>query len=136
MAEPKIAEEVAESEFERFALEMDLDTNTEKMSEDRLAAFTELRRVAVRALMRGSLVIDDGGQAVFTPQYDKDTKPLTFFASDGTVLSSMDKKKESEPVAKKYTAMGAITKTSAARFNAMDTRDLKVCQALYLLFLA
>lgn len=136
MVEPKIAEEVALAEFMKIAEAMDLDTDVEKMSEEAAGGFVELRRVLIRAIQRGSLVVDDKGQPVFTPQYDKNTEPLTFYAPDGAVFSSMDKKKQSEPVAKKYTAMGGMTKTSAARFNAMDARDLKICQALYLLFLS
>lgn len=136
MAEPKIAEEVAESEFERFALAMDLDTNVDKMSVDVATGFTELRRVVTRAMQRGSVVIDEKGQPVFTPQYDKDVTPVTFYESSGAALMSMDRKKDGEHVAKKFTAMGAMTKTSALRFSSMDMRDLKVCQAFYLLFLA
>lgn len=136
MAEEKIAEEVAESEFQRFLLAMDLDSDVEKMSEEVAGGFVALRRVVIRAMQRRSLVIDDNGQAVFTPQYDKDATPVTFYVSDGSVLSSMDKKKENEQVLKKFTAMGVMTKTNAVRFSTMDVRDLKICQALYLLFLA
>ena len=136
MLKEKIAEEVAEQEFERFAFAMDLDTNIEKMGEEAAGGFTALRRVVTRAMQRGSVVIDESGQAVFTPQYDKDTTPLTFYVSDGSVLTSMDKKKDSEHVMKKFMAMGVMTKTSAGRFSTMDVRDLKICQALYLLFLA
>lgn len=134
--EPRIAEEVADAEFEKFAAAMDLDTDTTKMVDEAATGFMVLRRTVTRALQRGSLVIDENGQPVFTPQYSKATDPITFHAPGGTMFSNMDKKKESEVVGKKFAAMGEMTRTSAAYFNAMDSRDLKICQALYLLFLS
>ncbi len=136
MAEPKIAEDVAEAEFERFALAMDLDTSVDKMSEEVAAQHSVLRRVVIRAMQRGSLVIDAAGQPLFTPQYDKDVTTITFYAPTGATLMSMDKRKENEPNARKYIAMGEMTKTNAGRFSGMDMRDLKICQAIYMLFLA
>jgi hypothetical protein len=129
------ATSVAEDEFARFASEMDLDLSVERMDAKELDEFKSLKRVVIRALELGRLIIDESGQPVYTPQVG-DKKPITFFEPDGAVLMSADKKKAGENVAKTYTAMGAMTKTSADRFANMKGRDLKVCQALYLLFLA
>jgi hypothetical protein len=130
-----IAPSVAESEFARFAESMDLDLDTARMDAKELDEFKGLKRVVVRAMELGRLVIDEKGQPVYSPQLGE-TKPITFYEPDGAVLMSADKKKAGESVAKLYTAMGAMTKTSAERFASMKARDLKVCQALYLLFLA
>jgi len=126
---------VAEGEFQRFAESMDLDLDTKRMSAQELGEFEGLKRHVIRAMEQGRLVIDDKGQPVYTPKLG-DTKPITFYEPDGAVLMSADKKKAGENVAKTYAAMGAMTKTSAQRFSDMKGRDLKVCQALYLLFLA
>jgi len=131
----KIAPEVAEAEFARFAAAMDLDVDVERMDGDDKENFTKQKRRVTRAIEHGHLVVDDKGQPIFTPQLG-DTSPITFFEPTGSALMSMDKRKEGENVAKTYATMGEMTKTSAARFSAMNGRDLKVCQALYLLFLS
>jgi hypothetical protein len=130
-----IATSVAEAEFERFAESMDLDLDVSRMDAKELDEFKGLKRVVVRAMEHGRLVIDDKGQPIYTPQLG-DSKPITFHEPDGAVLLSGDKKKAGENVAKTYAQMAAMTKTSAERFANMKGRDLKVCQALYLLFLA
>lgn len=134
MAEQKIATEVAEAEFQRFAEAMDLDTNVERMDEEDKTAFNNQKRRVVRAIEDGNLVVDDKGQPVFTPQLG-DTTPITFYEPTGASLMSMDKKKANENVAKVFGTLGDMTKTSAGRFAALKGRDVKVCQALYLLFL-
>jgi hypothetical protein len=136
MTEEKIAPEVAQAEFERFALTFDLETDVEQMTKDQADGFTVMRQTVIRAMRGGSLVVNDKGLPVYTPRFSKETEPLTFYEFDGTTFSNMDKKKDNEHVAKKYAAMGTMTKTNAARFHAMDGRDLKICQALYLLFLS
>lgn len=134
MAELKVATEVAEAEFARFTEAMDLDTDIERMDGDDQAAFKNQKRRVVRAIEDGHLVVDDKGQPIFTPQLG-DTSPITFFEPTGASLMSMDKKKANENVAKVFATLGDMTKTSAARFSAMKGRDVKLCQALYLLFL-
>lgn len=134
MAELKVATEVAEAEFERFAEAMDLDTNVERMDDDDKAAFGNQKRRVVRAIEDGHLVVDDKGQPIFTPQLG-DTTPITFYEPTGASLMSMDKRKANENFAKVFGTLADMTKTSAARFAALKGRDIKVCQALYLLFL-
>ena len=134
-AEQVIATSVAEDEFARFIESMDLDAEEAHMTTEERDAFRGLKRTVLRAMCTGRLVIDDKGQPVYTPQIGN-TKPITFHEPDGASIMSMDKKKAGENVAKTYAAMGAMTKTDASRFAEMKGRDLKVCQALYLLFLA
>jgi hypothetical protein len=131
-----IATSVAEDEFARFVEAMDLDVNETQMTSEERDAFRGLKRTILRAMEACRLVIDDNGQPVYTPQVGNNTKPITFYEPDGAALMSMDKKKAGENVAKTYAAMGAMTKNDASRFAEMKGRDLKVCQALYLLFLA
>lgn len=130
-----VATEVAEDEFAKFTEAMDLDVNETQMTTEERDAFRGLKRTILRAMESGRLTIDDSGQPVYRPQIGN-TKPITFHEPDGASIMSMDKKKAGENVAKTYAAMGAMTKTDASRFAEMKGRDLKVCQALYLLFLA
>ncbi len=134
MAEQKVATEVAQAEFERFAEAMDLDTDVDRMDEDDKTAFTNQKRRVVRAIEDGHLVVDDKGQPVYTPQLGDQT-PITFYEPTGVSLMSMDKKKANENVAKVFATLADMTKTSSQRFASMKGRDVKLCQALYLLFL-
>lgn len=130
-----VATSVAEDEFARFVEAMDLDVDTVHMEASELDGFKSCKRAVIRAMESGRLVIDDKGQPVYTPQVG-DTKPITFHEPDGASILSMDKKKSGENVAKTHAAMAAMTKTSAEKFAKMAGRDLKVCNAIYLLFLA
>lgn len=130
-----VSESVAEDEFSRFAESMDLDIDEKRMNAEEAQAFKGLKRTVTRSIELGRLVVDDNGQPVYTPQLG-DRKPITFYEPDGSALLSADKKKAGENVAKTYAAMAAMTRTSPERFANMKGRDLKVCQALYLLFLA
>jgi hypothetical protein len=130
-----VAASVAEDEFMRFVTAMDLDIDESRMSAEEAQAFKGLRRTFTRAVEQGRLVVDDDGQPIYTPQIGN-KQPITFHEPNGAVLMSADKKKQGENVAKTYAAMGAMTKTNAERFANMSGRDLKVCQAIYLLFLA
>lgn len=133
MSELVVAASVAEDEFQRFADAMDLDVDVERMDKDDRDAFGRNKRRITRAIELGRLVIDDKGQPVYTPQ---NGATITFYEPSGASLLSMDKKKDGENVAKTYATMADMTRTSAERFSSMPARDLKICQSLYLLFLA
>lgn len=131
----KVAKEVAEAEFTRFVEAMDLDVDPADMDEDDKKGFNQQRERIVSAICAGSLVINDEGEPVFTPQRTKDAEPLTFHEPTGASLMAMDRKKRNEDVGKMYSLMGEITKTHASTFSKMKMADLKVCQAVTTLFL-
>ena len=135
MADQKVATDVAESEFERFTEAMDLDVDTSRMDKDEAESFRQLKRKVTRAIENGHLVVDDKGRPVYTPQIG-DKSPITFYEPTGVSLLAVDKKKAGENVAKTYATMADMTQTDAKTFASMNARDLKVCQAIYLLFLA
>lgn len=135
MTDQKIATEVAESEFERFAEAMDFDLDAKGMTEEDRTAFAATKHTIVHSMERGDLVIDDKGQPLFTPQLG-DTSTITFFEPSGSTLMAMEHKKKGQDVSKMFTALGEMTKTSAQRFAAMKQRDLRVCLALATLFLS
>ena len=136
-AENKIALEVAEQEFNRFASAMDLDINTEGMSADEKRDFTVQRDRLVKAVQSGALVVNDDGEPVFTPQRaGDDVKPITFHEPTGASYLAMDRKKVGEDMAKLFSTMADVTKTSSGIFSKMKNSDLKVCMAIITLFLA
>ena len=135
MSQPKVATEVAVAEFERFAESMDLDIAPKGMDAEDQKALDDLKRKIVGAIERGSLVVDDKGQPVFTPQVG-DREPITFYEPVGSTLTSMDQRKKGQDIAKMFVTLAAQTKQPVKRFADMAGRDIKVCQALITLFLA
>lgn len=131
----KVAKEVAEAEFERFADVMDLDLDPADMDEDDKKGLTQQRNRVVSAIQSGALVINESGEPVFTPVRTPGVEPLTFHEPTGASLMAMDRKKKTEDVGKMYALMGEITKTHANTFAKMKMSDLKVCQAVTTLFL-
>ena len=133
--ENKVAKEVAEQDFERFADAMDLDVDTSKMDEDDRKGFQVQKDRIVSAICSGALYVNDNGEPVFTPQRTKDAGEITFHEPDGAALMAMDRKKKTEDIGKLYATMGEMTKTSAKTFSVMKMADLKVCMAISTLFL-
>jgi len=131
----KVAKEVAEAEFERFAEAMDLDVDTSIMDEDDRKGFDLQKNRIVSAIRSGAMVVNEDGEPVFTPQRMKDAGTITFHEPDGAALMAMDRKKKSEDIGKLYATMGAMTGTTAKTFSGMKMADLKVCMAIATLFL-
>lgn len=132
----KVAVEVAEAEFERFAEAMDIDISGKALTDEDRTALAQQRAIMVRAICKGSLVINDKGEPVFTPtQGDAAARqPLTFPEPGGSVMLSVDRFGKNAGVAKTYAMLGELTKTTPAHFSRMVERDLKVCRAIFALF--
>ena len=131
----KIALEVAESEFTRFVDLMDLDVELSDMDEDDRKGFKQQKDRMISAIRSGSLVINDSGEPIFTPQRTSDCNSITFYEPTGASLMAMDRKKKTEDIGKLYATMGDMTKTNANIFSKMKMADLKVCMAIATLFL-
>ena len=130
----KIAVEVADDEFSRFVESMDLDVNTDGLDDDEKKDLSIQKGRVVTAIMSGSVVINDEGEPVFTPQRE-DGDAITFYEPTGAALMAMDRKKQSEEISKMFAAMAAITKTHSKVFSRMKMSDLKICLAITTLFL-
>lgn len=130
-----VAAEVAEAEFQRFVESMDLDVERSGMDADDRSNFDAHKRVFLRAVQRGALVVNEEGEPVYTPTAGDDREPITFHEPRGGDLMSLDQKKAGHDVAKGYGLMAAITGNSAKRFSTMRSRDIKVCSAVLALFL-
>lgn len=132
--EDKVAIDVAEQEFERFADAMDLDIDTSVMDEEDKAAFEGTRRKVVRAIQKGRLVVNDDGEPVFSP-VTVDCDPLVFREPLGGTFISMDRKKKNQNVSKMVGIMAEMTGQSEKLFARMKNRDFTVCQSIVTLFL-
>lgn len=131
----KIALDVAEVEFKRFGDLMDLDLDPLDMDEDDKKGFEQQKKRVISSIQNGSLIINDNGEPVFTPQGISDANPITFREPTGASLMAMDRKKRTEDVAKLYASMADMTGSSSGIFSKMKMRDLKVCMAITTLFL-
>lgn len=136
MSEERVVpRELAEQEFSRWLAAMDLvdkcDTST--MDAEDVKGFEKQKRTLVQSMERGALVVDDAGLFVFTTS---DQKRITFYEPTGGDLMAMDQAKSGRDVEKTNKVLAAMTKENAAVFAGMKARDYRVCQAIFVLFLA
>lgn len=131
----KVSPGVAEQELERFFDAMDLDVDPENMTEDDLESLKNNKRILVRTITCGNLVINDKGEPVFTPKIGNG-EAITFREPTGASYMSMDGvKKKDRDITKTFGMMADMTHTSEATFSIMKNRDLKVCSAILGFFL-
>lgn len=134
---PRVALEVAELEFERFVEAMDLDVDPSKLDAEDLTAFKKHKDRLLAAMQSGALMINQNGEAVFTPQRpaSKHKEPITFHERTGASLMAMDGKKKGHDVAKTYAVMGDMCRVHPNVFAGLAGADIKVCEALFALLM-
>lgn len=133
----KITPEMAEMEFARFAEEMDLDVDREKMDHEDRKGFDEQKAKIVRAICAGILTINEAGEPVLS-YMDKEGKKssLTFHEPDGAAYLALDGKAKHADQRRQFEFMAAMTGTSAGTFGTMRNRYFKICQAIVVFFVA
>ena len=130
----KVAREVAEAEFIRFCGAMDVDYNTDRMTDEDAKDFNESKGLLLDALQIGVLEIDSDGMAVVYPK-KSDIKQIKFNELCGADYVAMDNKKDTQSFAKMFAMMGSITKLPPATFSKLKKFDAKVCLSIAKLFL-
>lgn len=130
----KVAREVAEAEFIRFCDAMDVDYNTDRMTDEDSKDFNESKGLLLDALQIGVLEIDSEGMAVVYPKKG-DIKQIKFNELCGADYVAMDNKKDTQSFAKMFAMMGSITKLPPATFSKLKKFDAKVCLSIAKLFL-
>ena len=137
MSDVKIAPEMAELEFERFVEVWDLDGEVAEMEEEDRVSFNGLKRKLMRVLISGDLVVNEDATLTYCLRYPTldSLKELKFEIPKGDAMVSWDKFKDRQNIAKLNSFIGSMTRQSPAIFAAVDGRDLKICQAVALLFL-
>ncbi len=133
----KIVLEVAQAEFDRFVEAMDLDVDTAGLDAEDLTQFNKLKNRVIRQIERGALVINDNGEAVYTPQNkgSKHTDAITFHERTGASLMAMDGKKKGHDVAKTYAVLADMCKVHPSVFAGLVGTDVKTCEALFSLLM-
>jgi len=130
-----IPKEMAEADFDRFIEAMDLDVDPAFMDDEDRTAFEKQKRRIIKAMMIGTLIINDNGEAVYTPHRSDIKDPITFHERTGASLMAMDNKKKNQDVAKTYAVMGSMTKTHPGVFSKLKGTDIKVCEAIFALLM-
>ena len=132
-----ITKELAEQEFERFVEAMDIDVDPARMTDQDQKNFDKARYRVIQAFMDGSLVLNDDGEAVYTPQNAKtpDHTPITFYEQTGADLMASDNKKDTQKVSQMYAMMASMCKVPAKTFALMRGRDLKVVTSIFALLM-
>jgi len=132
MADPKVAREVAEQEFDRMCAARRIECDVSTMNDGDKAGFDAIKSWLVPVIMRGELVIEDDGSPTFTPP---GRRAMTFRKVTGATLVTADKTNGGE-VAKQVAVMAELTGINPGEFSKLDLADFRVCSDLVRLFLA
>ena len=133
----KVAPEVAEQEFQRFAELMDLDLDESKMNEEDLEGFLKHKRIILNAIVTGHVTVDDDGcPTVHLKRPTEQLSSVTFHEPTGSTFLSMDQKKKTQDVSKMYSMIQDMAGLPAGALAKMPNRDLRVVQSVGMLFLA
>ncbi|MCH9712750.1 MAG: hypothetical protein K0U20_09020 [Proteobacteria bacterium] len=129
--------ETAKNEFDRFIDSMDLDLDTADMDVEDLTAFNKQKNRILRAIERGSLVINEDGEACYTPQHSRSKykDEIVFHERTGASLMAMDGKKKGHDVAKTYAVLADMCRVHPNVFAGLVGTDVKVCEALFALLM-
>lgn len=133
----KVDIDSANAEFDRFVECMDLDLDTSAMDSEDFTQFNKLKSKIIRAVMKGSLIFNDNGEAIYQPQNkrSKYQEPITFHERSGASLMAMDGKKKNHDVSKTYAVMGEMCRVHQKVFAGLVGVDVKICEALFALLM-
>lgn len=133
-----IDQETAEHEFQRFVRLWEIDGDTATMDEDSREGFEGFERTICRALIRGTLAIDEEGAVTCQLPHTTELSSLTevtLKVPTGAAMLKWDNYKERQNVHKMNAMLGAMSGQSPAVFSKIDARDLKPVMAVAVLFL-
>lgn len=129
-----VALEVAENEFDRLCALSRVSTDAADMTEEEAATFAELRKKLVRAIMRGSLVVDASGVATYQPPV-AGSKAFAFKNLMASALIGSNGKQQDQ-MSKTLQIIAAMTERTPAEVARLAIPDLKMCGSLVTLFMA
>jgi hypothetical protein len=133
----KINLEVAQAEFDRFVESMGLLLDTSTMDVEDKTAFDKQKIRILDAMVSGHLVVNDDGEAVYTPfrPTSGHKEPITFHERTGASVLAMDGKKKGHEMAKTYAIMAEMCKVHPSTFSRLAGPDIKTCEAVYALLM-
>lgn len=129
--EKKVATEVAQQEFERWAAAFEIDISTDDLDAEETKAFEAFKSKFLKRVESGALTVDEDGVIEFTPRGDKE-EPLKFDEPTGSLLSARQKNDTDVQAARR--ALGAWAGVPPKRFTDMKLRDFNFCSELLAFF--
>lgn len=135
MAEPKVALDVAEAEFEKLCLLRRIDTDPTDWNSEEVDSFAKIKRSVVKAIMAGTLVVAENGNVSYTPPVP-DAKTLTFRRATGASFMSSDGVAKGKDVAKMCAIITEMTGCGPGDPSKLEAPDFNFCTKLVNLFLA
>lgn len=132
---PKISRDAAVVDFQRFVDSWEIDTNIEAMSAEDKDSFNVQKERIVVQIMAGNVTISQAGdELAYTPRHS-DHAEITFRIPKGEAYMAMDRFKERQGMHKLAGFMASMTGEPAKMFSNMDSRDVKLCMGVAILFL-
>lgn len=130
---PKVAREVADSEFARMCDAHRIQTDTSEMDESEIEELETLKRPIVRALMAGTLIVGDDGNPTFTPPGGGSS--VTFHKATAATYIALETYAGKKDMANMVAAICDMTRAERGAFAKMEAPDFQVCLRLGKLFL-
>lgn len=130
----KIVREVAEADFTRMCDAYRVDHDTSELGEEELAEWNALKDGIVRDIMRGTVIVDDGGNPTYTPTGG--SKGFTFHPPTGATLMALETYAGAKNIANMIAALADMTHSDRGEFGKMPSRDVQAAGRLAKLFLA
>jgi len=127
----KVATDVAQQEFERWAEVFEIDITTNDLDDEELKAFEAFKSKFIKRVESGALTVDEDGVIEFTPRGDSE-EPLKFDEPTGSLLSARQKNDTDIQAARRVLA--AWAGVSPKRFADMKLRDFNFCSELLAFF--
>ncbi len=127
----KVASDVAQQEFERWAEVFEIDITTNDLDPEELKAFEAFKSKFIKRVESGALTVDEDGVIEFTPRGDSE-EPLKFDEPTGSLLSARQKNDTDIQAARRVLA--AWASVPPKRFADMKLRDFNFCSELLAFF--
>lgn len=131
----KVDIETAELELERFAEAMDLDLDADGLDDDDRTQLEKMKRRFMRGIQNGSLVVNDSGEAIYTPQKSSYQEPIHFHERTGATVLASDGFKKGKDMAKTYAAMADLCRIPSKVFANLRGIDIKMCETIFALLM-
>ena len=133
----KVAQDVAEEDFERMCASRRVSTDPEEMDADDYEGLLALKKRIVRAIMAGDLVVMDDGDPVYTPPVSG-SKPIHFYKATGATFMAMDGtgRDPEGNQGRMVRALTEMTRSAKGEIAKLEVPDYTLCSQLCNLFLA
>lgn len=134
----KINKETASEMFDAWCEAWEIDNDLTMMDDDDKAGFENQKRIFVKAVMKGRLVLneDDTLNYTFSEKSLKSGEQIKIKMPTGASYMDMDGYKDSQTIRKTYAVLASMTGQPVKYFSNVSGIDLKPLQAVIALFLA